>query len=110
MDPTAAVGDDRAVDDENEFPTESSESFESSGSSGVRISALNGSTIIVRTDPATRLATLDWEDPDGVLVASRVLGGEDLQLLVDALAAASERSQTSDGPVVIDVSQVIGRD
>jgi hypothetical protein len=107
MDPTAAVGDDRVVDDENEFPTES---LESSGSSGVRISALNGSTIIVRTDPATRLATLDWEDPDGVLVASRVLGGEDLQLLVDALAAASERSQTSDGPVVVDVSQVIGRD
>jgi hypothetical protein len=107
MDPTAAVGDDRVVDDENEFLTESNDP---SSSMGVRISALNGATIIVRTDPATRLATLDWEDPEGVLVASRVLGGEDLQLLVDALAVASERSQTSDGPVVVDVSQVIGRD
>ena len=107
MDPTAAVGDDRFVDDENEFPAEWTEP---SDSPGVRITAVNGATIIVRTDLATRLATLDLEDPEGVLVASRVLGGEDLQLLVDALTAASERSQTSDVPVVVDVSEVIGRD
>jgi hypothetical protein len=107
MDPIAAVSDDRLMDDDNEFPTES---IEPSDDPGVRISALNGATIIVRTDLATRLVTLDLEDPEGMLVASRVLGGEDLQRLVDALTEASERSQTSDGPVVVDVSQVIGRD
>ncbi len=100
MDPTAAVSDDRFMDDDNEFPIDP----------GVRISALNGATIIVRTDLATRLVTLDLEDPEGMLVASRVLGGEDLQRLVDALTEASERAHTSDGPVVVDVSQVIGRD
>jgi hypothetical protein len=100
MDPIAAVGDDRFMDDDNEFPIDP----------GVRISALNGATIIVRTDLTTRLTTLDLEDPEGMLVASRVLGGEDLQRLVDALTEASERSQTSDGPVVVDVSEVIGRD
>ncbi|MBV9163914.1 MAG: hypothetical protein JO281_20740 [Pseudonocardiales bacterium] len=107
MTPPAAVRDDRFVDDENEFPTESTEP---SSTPGVRITALNGATIIVRTDLATRLTTLDLEDPEGVLVASRVLGGEDLQRLVDALTVASEQSQTSDVPVVVDVSEVIGRD
>lgn len=95
------------MDNENEFPHES---IEPSDSPGVRISALNGWTIIVRTDQTTRLTTLDLEDPEGVLVASRVLGGEDLRRLVDALGVASERAQTSDVPVVVDVSQVIGRD
>ncbi|MBV9029495.1 MAG: hypothetical protein JO364_04125 [Pseudonocardiales bacterium] len=92
------------MDDENEFPAGSSDD------PGVRISALNGLTIIVRTDLATRLTTLDLEDAEGVLVASRVLGGEDLQRLVDALSVASQRAQTSDVPVVVDVSEVIGRD
>ncbi|MGH3721146.1 MAG: hypothetical protein ACRDRI_20310 [Pseudonocardiaceae bacterium] len=104
MDLTGAVGDDGLVDDENEFPDESSDD------PGVRISALNGLTIIVRGDRLTRLTTLDLEDAEGVLVASRVLGGEDLQRLVDALGLASERAQTSDVPVVVDVSEVIGRD
>lgn len=104
MDLIAAVSDDKLVDDENEFPTESSDD------QGVRINALNGLTIIVRTDLATRLTTLDLENAEGVLVASRVLGGEDLQRLVDALSAASERAQNSEGPVVVDVSEVIGRD
>jgi hypothetical protein len=107
MDPTAAVSNDRFVDDENEFPTES---MEPSDTPGVRISALNGWTIIVRTDLETRLTTLDLENPEGVFVATRVLGGEDLRLLVDALTVASERAQTSDIPVVVDVSEVIGRD
>ncbi|MEO7196529.1 MAG: hypothetical protein ABIZ05_17220, partial [Pseudonocardiaceae bacterium] len=104
VDPAAVVGDDGLVDDENEFPTDSSDD------PGVRIHALNGLTIIVRTDLATRLTTLDLENAEGVLVASRVLGGEDLQRLVDALTVASERAQTSDVPVVVDVSEVIGRD
>lgn len=101
------VSDDRFMDDDKEFHPES---VEPSDDPGVRISALNGATIIVRTDLATRLITLDLEDPAGILVASRVLGGEDLQRLVDALTDASERSHNSDGPVVVDVSQVIGRD
>lgn len=94
-------------ENENEFPIEW---IESSDDPGVRITALNGASIIVRGDPTTRLTTLDLEDPEGVLIASRVLGGEDLQRLVDALTAASERSRTSDVPVVVDVSEVIGRD
>jgi len=94
-------------ENENEFPIEWTES---SDDPGVRITALNGASIIVRGDPMTRLTTLDLEDPEGVLIASRVLGGEDLQRLVDALSAASERSRTSEGPVVVDVSEVIGRD
>lgn len=107
MVPTEAVRDHRFMDDNNEFHPES---IEPSDDPGVRISALNGATIIVRTDLATRLVTLDLEDPEGMLVASRVLGGEDLQRLVDALTEASERAHNSDGPVVVDVSQVIGRD
>jgi len=71
---------------------------------------LNGCTIIVNTDPQTRLTTLGLEDPEGELVASRVLGGDDLQRLVDALTAASEEAEASGAPVVVDVSQVIGRD
>jgi hypothetical protein len=93
------------VDDENEFPTS-----EPPASPGVRISALNGCTIIVNTDPQTRLTTLGLEDSEGVLVASRVLGGDDLQRLVDALTVASEQAEVSGAPVVVDVSQVIGRD
>ncbi|MGH3753117.1 MAG: hypothetical protein ACRDRP_10535 [Pseudonocardiaceae bacterium] len=95
------------MDDEDEF---SAEPIGPPGGDGVRIEALNGWTIIVRTDPTTRLTTLDSENPDGVLVGSRVLGEEDLRRLVDALKAASEQAQTSDIPVVLDVSKVIGRD
>ncbi|MDQ3763012.1 MAG: hypothetical protein M3460_15605 [Actinomycetota bacterium] len=95
------------MDHEDEFPTES---IRPPDSDGVRINALNGCTIIVRTDPTTRLTTLDLEDADGMLVASRVLGGDDLQRLVDALSTASKQAQTSDVPVVVDVSKVIGRD
>jgi hypothetical protein len=94
------VGDDGHVDDEDEFPPVSP---------GIRISALNG-TIIVNTDPQTRLTTLGLEDPEGVLVACRVLGGDDLQRLVDALGVASKQAEASGAPVVVDVSQVIGRD
>ncbi|MBV9012507.1 MAG: hypothetical protein JO272_10740 [Pseudonocardiales bacterium] len=97
------------MDDENEFPPEP-RSSEPPVSPGVRISALNGCTIIVNTDPQTRLTTLGLEDPEGELVASRVLGGDDLQRLVDALTAASEEAEASGAPVVVDVSQVIGRD
>ncbi|HEV7452777.1 MAG TPA: hypothetical protein VGO16_15595 [Pseudonocardiaceae bacterium] len=95
------------MDDKEEF---SAESIGPPGSDGVRIKALNGWTIIVRTDLATRLTTLDSENPDGVLVGSRVLGKEDLQRLVEALKAASKQAQASDIPVVLDVSKVIGRD
>lgn len=95
------------MDDEDEF---SAESIEPPASDGVRINALNGWTIIVRTDPATRLTTLGSENPDGVLVGCRVLGEEDLQRLVVALKAASEQAQASDIPVFLDVSKVIGRD
>ncbi|MGH3872356.1 MAG: hypothetical protein ACRDSR_12730 [Pseudonocardiaceae bacterium] len=92
---------------DDEFPNEP---MESAGSDGVRISTLNGWTIIVRTDPATRLTTLDSENPEGVLVGSRVLDGEDLRRLRDALITATEQAGSSDAPVVIDVSRVIGRD
>ncbi|MGH3753122.1 MAG: hypothetical protein ACRDRP_10560 [Pseudonocardiaceae bacterium] len=95
------------MDDEDEF---SAESIEPLRGDGARIEALNGWTIIVRTDPTTRLTTLDSENPDGVLVGSRVLGEEDLRLLVEALKAASEQAQASDFPVFLDVSKVIGRD
>jgi hypothetical protein len=94
------------MDDEDEFPAEPIEP----PYSPARISAVNGCTIIVQTDPETRLTTLGLEDPEGVLVASRVLGGDDLQRLIDALSAASEQAQVSDVPVVVDVSKVIGRD
>jgi len=95
------------VDDEDEFPTES---IEPPGSAGVRISTMNGWTLIVRTDPETRLTTLDSENPEGMLVGSRVLDVEDLHRLHDALMTASEQAEVSDSPVVLDVSKVIGRD
>lgn len=107
MDLTAAVGEDRYVDDEEEFPAES---VESPGSSGVRIRGVNGWTIIVRTDSATRLVSLITEDPEGRLVGNRVLGTDDCQRLVDVLHVALEQNRESGGPVVIDISQVIGRD
>jgi hypothetical protein len=106
MDPAAAVSDDRGMDDED-LPAGS---IDSPGSSGVRIRGVNGWTIIVRTDHATRLVSLDTEDPEGRLVGNRVLGTDDCQRLVDALHAALEQNRTSGGPVMIDVSQVIGRD
>ncbi|MGH3781613.1 MAG: hypothetical protein ACRDRO_13570 [Pseudonocardiaceae bacterium] len=95
------------MDDEDEFPTES---IGSPGSPAVRIRGTNGWTMTVWTDPATRLATLDSENPEGVLVGSRVLGTDDVQRIVDALNAGLEQARTSGGPVVLDVSQVIGRD
>jgi hypothetical protein len=107
MDPTAVVGHDRRVDDEEEFPAES---VEPPGGSGVRIRGVNGWTIIVRTDQMTRLVSLDTEDPEGRLVGNRVLGTDDCQRLVDALHTALEQNRTSGGPVMIDISQVIGRD
>ncbi len=97
----------RCVDDEDEFPTEP---MELTGDAGVRISTLNGWTIIVRIDPSTRLTTLDSEDPEGVLVGSRVLDEDDLRLLHEALITASEQAAASDAPVLLDVSRVIGRD
>lgn len=107
MDPARCVGDDRCVDDEEELPAEP---IESPGNKGVRIRGVNGWTIIVRTDLATRLVSLDTEDPEGRLVGTRVLGTDDCQRLVDALHTALEQNRTSGGPVMIDVSQVIGRD
>lgn len=107
MDPRAAVSDDRAVDDEDEFPAGS---IEPPGSAGVRIPASNGWTIVMRTDVQTRLMTLDTEDINGTLVGTRVLGTDDVQRLVDALNEALERNRISGGPVILDVSQVIGRD
>ncbi|MGH3885676.1 MAG: hypothetical protein ACRDSZ_03740 [Pseudonocardiaceae bacterium] len=95
------------MDDEDEFRTEP---MESTGDAGVRISTMNGWTIIVRTDPATRLTTLDSENPEGVLVGSRVLDVDDLHRLHDALVTASEQAVMSDAPVVLDVSRAIGRD
>ncbi|MDQ2884019.1 MAG: hypothetical protein M3Y48_23430 [Actinomycetota bacterium] len=92
------------MNDEDEFPTES---IGSPGSPAVRIRGTNGWTMTLRTDPATRLATLDSENPEGVLVGTRVLGTDDVQRIVDAL---NEQARTSGGPVVLDVSQVIGRD
>lgn len=77
---------------------------------GGRISSPDGWAIVVRTDPLTRLTTLNFENPEGVLVGSRVLGQDDLERLVDALNAAWEEARTSDVPVVLDVSAVIGRD
>jgi len=90
----------------DEFP---SEAFDPTGDSG-RISSPDGWAIVVRTDAATRLTTLNFENPEGVLVGSRVLGQDDLQRLVDALNAAWEQARTSDVPVVLDVSAVLGRD
>lgn len=95
------------MDDEEEFFTEP---MELTGDSGVRISTMNGWTIIVRTDPGTRLTTLDSENPEGVLVGSRVLDVADLRRLRDALVTASKQAEASDAPVVLDVSRVIGRD
>jgi hypothetical protein len=100
----------RCVDDADEFPTEPTEPMELTGDAGVRISAMNGWTITVRTDQATRLTTLDSENPDGVLVGSRVLDVDDLCRLRDALVIASKQAEMSDTPVVLDVSKVIGRD
>jgi hypothetical protein len=94
------------VDYEDEFPAGP---FEASGTEG-RISSPDGWALVVRTDAATRLTTLDFEDPEGVLVGSRVLGKEDLDRLVEALNAAWEEARTSNVPVVLDVSAVIGRD
>lgn len=99
--------DDAYVDYEDEFPPEPIES--SDGDNGVRIRTVDGSSIVVRTDRSTRLATLDLEDSDGALIESRVLGVDDLQRLLDALDAAREQARTSDVPVVLDVSAVIGR-
>lgn len=96
------------VDDEDEFPNESM--WSAGAVAGVRISTLNGWTIIVRTDPATRLTTLDSENPEGVLVGSRVLDVEDLRRLRDALVTATEQAEVSGGPITLDVSKVIGRD
>lgn len=95
------------MDYEDEFPPEPIESPDDDN--GVRIRTVDGSAIVVRTDQATRLASLDLENSDGVLIESRVLGVEDLQRLVEALDAAREEARTSDGPVVLDVSAVIGR-
>ncbi|MGQ0776047.1 MAG: hypothetical protein ACT4NY_16760 [Pseudonocardiales bacterium] len=92
---------------EDEF---SPEPIESSDDDSTRIRTMDGSAIVVRTDPTTRLASLDLENSDGALIESRVLGVEDLQRLVEALDAAREEARTSDGPVVLDVSAVIGRD
>lgn len=97
---------DAPVDHEDEFPPEPNEPADG----GVRIRTVDGSAIVVRTDRTTRLASLDLEDSNGVLIESRVLGVEDLQRLLDALDAAREQARTSDGPVVLDVSAVIGRD
>lgn len=99
--------DDAYVDHEDEFPPEP---IEPSGDGCVRISTVDGQAIIVRTDPTTRLATLDLEDSDGVLIESRVLGVDDLQRLVEALDSAMHQARTSDLPVVLDVSAVLGRD
>ena len=107
MDPAAAVSDDRRVDDEEQL---FDESVESPAGSGIRIRGVNGWTIIVQTDLVTRLVSLDTEDPEGRLVGSRILGTDDCQRLVDALHTALEQNRTSGGPVMIDVSQVIGRD
>lgn len=107
MDLTAAVGEDGCVDDEEELPAGS---IEPPGSSGVRIRGVNGWTIVVRTDAATRLVSLDTEDPEGRLVGNRILGTDDCQRLVDALHVALEQNRASGGPVMIDISQVIGRD
>ncbi|MGH3937211.1 MAG: hypothetical protein ACRDTG_01035 [Pseudonocardiaceae bacterium] len=96
------------MDYEDQFPPESIES--SDGDNGVRIRTVDGSSIVVRTDQATRLASLDLENSDGALIESRVLGVEDLQRLLDALDAAREQARTSVVPVVLDVSAVIGRD
>lgn len=98
--------DDAYVDYEDEFPPEPIESSDD----GVRIRTVDGSSIVVRTDRTTRLASLNLEDSDGALIESRVLGVEDLQRLLDALDAAREQARTSDVPVVLDVSAVIGRD
>lgn len=92
--------------DRDEFPFDTCDPLGDGG----RISSPDGWAIVVRTDRATRLTTLDFENPEGVLVGSRVLGKDDLQRLVDALNVAWEQARTSDVPVVLDVSAVIGRD
>ena len=107
IDLSAAVSHDRCVDDEEEFPEEA---IERPDSSTVRIRSVNGWTLIVRRDEATRLVSLGTEDSEGRLVGSRILGMDDCQLLVHALHEALEQTRTSGGPVMIDVSQVIGRD
>jgi hypothetical protein len=107
IDLTAAVGHDRCVDDKEEFPADG---IERPDSSTVRIRSVNGWTLIVRRDPATRLVSLGTEDSEGRLVGSRILGMDDCQLLVNALHEALEQNRTSGEPVMIDVSQVIGRD
>ncbi|HET9256173.1 MAG TPA: hypothetical protein VFO16_13365 [Pseudonocardiaceae bacterium] len=95
------------MDDEQEFPAES---IQRPDSATVRIRSVNGWTLIVSSDPATRLVSLGTEDAEGRLVGSRILGVDDCQLLVNALHTALEQNRTSGGPVMIDVSQVIGRD
>lgn len=101
------VRDDVYVDHEDEFPPEP---IEPADDNGVRIRTVDGWAIVVRTDRTTRLATLNLEDSEGVLIESRVLGVDDLQRLLDALDSAREQARTSDVPVVLDVSAVIGRD
>ncbi|HEY6424361.1 MAG TPA: hypothetical protein VIY28_14155 [Pseudonocardiaceae bacterium] len=95
------------MDDQDEFPTES---IDPPGRAAVRICTLNGWTIIMRTDPTTRLTTLGSEDPEGALVWSRVLDDDDLHRLHEALNTAMAHAEASGTPVVLDVSKVIGRD
>jgi hypothetical protein len=95
------------VGNEDEF------SFEPSGlfsESGARIETEDGGAMIVRKDRTTGLTTLDLEDSEGVLLGSRVLGGDDLERLHDSLKAAQEHAREFDVPVAVDVSTVIGRD
>lgn len=107
IDLAAAVGHDRCVDDEEGIAPDG---IERSDSSTVRIRSVNGWTLIVRRDSAMRLVSLGTEDAEGNLVGSRILGMDDCQLLVEALRTALEQNRISGGPVMIDVSQVIGRD
>lgn len=104
--PRRPVRDDMPVDREDELPSEPVEPSDE----GARIRTADGWVIVVRTDRTTGLASLSLEDSEGVLVESRVLGMDDLQLLLDALNSAREQARTSDVPVVLDVSAVIGRD
>ena len=76
----------------------------------LRISTSDGGTLRVHRDRATRLTCLDLENPAGELVASRVLDRDDARRLAETLTAAWEDAQTSDLPVVVDVSAVLGRD
>ncbi|MGH3795119.1 MAG: hypothetical protein ACRDSP_09540 [Pseudonocardiaceae bacterium] len=91
----------------DDYPAESAGLF--SAGDG-RIDTEDGHAIIVHTDRATELTTLDLVDSDGVLLGSHVLGADDIQRLQDALTAAREHAREFDVPVVLDVSAVLGRD